>query len=145
MKEKLNRFMYGRYGNDNLNRVLMWSAVLCALLSIFIFPEFFTFLAYVLLISSIYRCMSRRHEDRYRENQAFLRLKGRVLSRFTGNKSYAGGQYNSGSQGSWYTTKDKTKKIFKCPNCRQKVRVPKGKGTIMITCPKCHTEFKKRT
>jgi ribosomal protein L37AE/L43A len=139
--------MYGRHGHDELNRVLMWSALISALLSIFIFPKLFTFLAYVLMISSIYRCMSRRHEDRFQENQSFLALKRRVLSRFGRKTYYTGGQggYSGNTKSTWRTPRDKTKKIFKCPNCKQKVRVPKGKGMIMITCPKCHTEFKKRT
>ena len=127
MKDKFNRFMYGRYGNDTLNRFLMWTALICAVLSMFIFPKFFTFVTYVLMISGIYRCMSRQHAERYRENQAFLQLKDRIMS------------------GKSAVPKDRTKKVFKCPSCGQKVRVPKGKGTIMITCPKCHTEFKKRT
>lgn len=147
MRDKFNRFMYGRYGNDDLNRALMWAAVICAVLSLFIVPKLFTFLTYVLLISGIYRCMSRKQSERYSENEAFLNFKNRILSRFTGRKTYTTdqGSYTSSQSGSWYTQKDKTKKIFKCPNCKQKVRVPKGKGTIMITCPKCHTEFKKRT
>lgn len=147
MRDRFNRFMYGRYGNDDLNRVMMWGAVICAVLSIFIFPKFFTFLTYVLLISGIYRCMSRRQEDRFRENEAFMALKDRIMSRFGRRTYYTGNQssYSSGQKSSWYTPKDKTKKIFRCPNCKQKVRVPRGKGTIMITCPKCHTEFRKRT
>lgn len=147
MKDKFNRFMYGRYGNDDLNRVLIWGAVICSLLSFFIFPKFFTFLSYVMLISGIYRCMSRRQEDRFRENEAFMRLKDRIMSRLGRRTYYTGNQssYTSGQKGYRHTKKDNTKRIFRCPSCRQKVRVPKGKGTIMITCPRCHTEFKKRT
>lgn len=146
MRDKFNNFMYGRYGNDDLNRVIMWAAVICAVLSMFIFPQVLTFLTYVLLFSGIYRCMSRKHEDRYRENDAFLRFKDKIMSKFGGKKTYSTGGQRNYSGGAWQTpTKDHTKKIFKCPNCKQKVRVPKGKGTIMITCPKCRTEFKKRT
>ena len=54
MRDKFNNFMYGRYGNDDLNRVIMWAAVICAVLSMFIFPQALTFLTYVLLISGIF-------------------------------------------------------------------------------------------
>lgn len=146
MRDKFNQFMYGRYGNDELNKVLLWAALICAVLSMFCFPKFLTFLTYVLLISGIYRCFSRNHADRYRENAAFLRFRSNLNAKLGRKKTYSTGGQRAYSNGAWQTApKDKTKKIFKCPNCKQKVRVPKGKGTIMITCPKCHTEFKKRT
>jgi len=39
----------------------------------------------------------------------------------------------------------KTHKHFTCPNCKATLRLPKGKGKIMITCPKCRKEFTKKT
>ena len=143
MKDRFNRFMYGRYGNDELNRVLMWTALICAVASVFVFPKLFTFLAYALLVTGIFRCMSRNLEDRYRENSSFMNFKNQMFSKLGIKKNYTTGSGYQQQAGP--AQKDKTKKIFRCPNCRQKVRVPKGKGTILITCPHCHTEFKKRT
>ena len=76
-------------------------------------------LAYIPLIWSIYRMYSRNIEARRRENTAFLRF----FSRLT----------------------DKQYRYFRCPGCRQVVRVPRGKGKINIRCPKCSRQFIKRT
>lgn len=136
MKERLNRFMYGRYGNDDLNKTLLLSGVVFSLISFFAFPKLFTVLAYTMLFSALYRFFSRKVQDRYQENQSFLSLKNRILSRLTGKRHKTAGHTHD---------KDHTKKVFQCPGCGQKVRVPKGKGTILITCPKCHTQFQKHT
>ena len=41
--------------------------------------------------------------------------------------------------------KDREHRYFDCPKCRQPVRVPRGKGKIMITCPKCKERFQRKT
>ena len=76
-------------------------------------------LAYVLMGIAIFRTFSRNTYKRYRENRRFLMLIDRV--------------------------KDRDHKYFDCPRCHQPVRVPRGKGKIAITCPKCKEKFIKKT
>ena len=77
MKDYLNRFMYGRYGNDDLNKTLLLGGVIFSLISFFAFPKLFTVLAYTMLFSALYRFFSRKVQDRYQENQSFLSWKNR--------------------------------------------------------------------
>ena len=41
--------------------------------------------------------------------------------------------------------RDRQNRYFICPRCRQTVRVPRHKGKIAITCPKCKERFERRT
>ena len=41
--------------------------------------------------------------------------------------------------------KDRQNRYYTCPRCRQTVRVPRGKGKIAITCPRCKERFIKKT
>jgi DNA-directed RNA polymerase subunit RPC12/RpoP len=66
-----------------------------------------------------------------RENFAFLRLKGK----FTDFFGYIKMRLNQ----------RKTHRFYKCPSCKQRLRVPKGKGRISIRCSKCGTSFEKKT
>lgn len=36
-------------------------------------------------------------------------------------------------------------KYFTCPNCKLKLRVPRGKKEIVITCNRCKTQFDGKT
>ena len=124
IRQWLRWFMTGRYGTDKLNMALLVAAlVLCfvptvlTLLGLFI-PLLNLLLAlgsYALTGYAIFRCLSRNTYKRYEENRRYLRLVERL--------------------------KDRQHKYFDCPRCRQPVRVPRGKGKISITCPKCGEKF----
>ena len=140
-REKFARFMQGRYGNDDYGRFLLLLTAVCLVLKLFLKRSVLTILVWALIIYYYIRFLSRDIRRRYDENTRFLELKGKVV-RFFGDlfgktRSTAGSGQSSASQSSY--------KIFSCPGCRQKVRVPKGRGRICITCPKCGREFIKRS
>ncbi len=131
MREKIQRFMQGRYGGqDELNKFLLIITVVLFVLSLFT-VRFFYIVAVILLIFSYYRMFSRNISQRYAENQKFLFLKNKIFSKFRKYKSMA--------------SQSKEYRFYKCPACHQTVRVPRGKGRIMIKCPRCTNEFIKRT
>ena len=119
----LRSFMSGRYGTDKLNMFILGAGVVICLVSLFIpvaeVNLLLTTVSYGLMIWAIFRTFSRNTYRRYQENRKFLLL----LDRF----------------------KDRDNRYFDCPKCRQLVRVPKGKGKIAITCPKCREKFIKKT
>ena len=131
MKEKLMRFMYGRYGVDTFGKFLLWSGVILMLItSIFHFRIFYV-IGWAFVIYSYYRMFSRQTYKRALENQKFLQHTSKIRGFFAKQKYMA--------------AQRKTHHIYKCPNCKQKIRVPKGKGKIEIRCPKCQTTFIKKS
>lgn len=133
LRESFARFMYGRYGVDHLGRFLIYFSLVLMIINLFAGSSWLYWLALIVLGYAYFRMFSKNTNKRYYENVKYLELKNRVVGWFRGK--------GFGS----YKSQDPTKKIFKCPGCRQKVRVPKGKGTILITCPKCKRQFQKRT
>ena len=122
LRSRLDRFMQGRYGMDRLSSVLLWISVALAVLAMFL-PGYVglvvTLLTYVLMGIAVFRALSHNTYKRYRENRWFLSLGSRL--------------------------KDRDHRYYTCPKCHQSVRVPKGKGKIAITCPKCKEKFIKKT
>ena len=119
----LHSFMAGRYGTDRLNMAILCAGLAASLLSV-ISPfdslnMVLFLLSYGLMILAIFRSLSRNTYKRYRENRKFLQIFGRL--------------------------KDREHRYFDCPKCHQMVRVPKGKGKISITCPRCREKFVKNT
>lgn len=116
-------FMAGRYGTDRLNMVILGAGLIASLLSVWCRSDLlcmvFFLLSYGLMIWAIFRSLSRQTYRRYQENRRFLQIIGRV--------------------------KDRSHRYYDCPKCRQLVRVPRGKGKISITCPRCGEKFVKKT
>lgn len=131
MKEKLIRFMQGRYGVDQFTRFLMGVALACMLLSLFTRSMVWSFIILLLLVYCYFRMFSKNVFKRYAENQKYLQLTSGV------RKKWAAFQRDRKDR--------KTHHIYKCPGCKQKIRVPRGKGKIAIRCPKCQTEFIKKS
>lgn len=143
-REKLARFMYGRYGMDQLGKFLFYFAIGLMVINIFVRIGVIYWVALLILGYGYFRCFSKNIYKRSFENDKYMKLRQSVTAFFnrTFNKK---GSYSSkwnSYTGNAYTVEYK---IFKCPKCKQKLRVPKGKGKIMISCRKCGNEFIKRT
>lgn len=132
MREKLQRFMSGRYGADELGKALSVAALVCVLLSMLVSKIPFLYLllywgGFGLLIYSCYRMFSKNVAKRYAENQKYRTFRYRMVTKWdAAKKRFA---------------QRKTYRFFRCPQCKQMVRVPRGRGKICITCPKCRHEF----
>lgn len=130
MKEKIQRFMVGRYGMDNLNKLISWIAIIFCFLSFFRIP-LMNFLTIVFITLFYYRAFSRNIYKRAAENTKYLMKTNCIRSYIYRKKEYI--------------RMRKTHHIYKCPDCKQRIKIPKGKGKIMVTCPKCKREFKKKS
>lgn len=130
MKGWFQRFMSGRYGYDQLGRFLWIASLVLLILGMFL-NGFLYYLGLAVLIWSYYRMLSRNIHKRYAENQKYLQLEGRVKKWF--------GKYRMRFD------QRKTYRYFRCPHCHQELRVPRGRGRISISCPKCGTSFIKKS
>ncbi len=141
-KMKLARFMYGRYGIDEL-----YSALFIFEIIILVLSAVFQVIGYAstpfavisgvlyaisigLLVFAIYRMMSKKIDKRRRENMWFLRQKAKLKKAFkpkTRRVSAMDTQYH----------------IFRaCPHCSATLRLPREKGKHTVRCPRCSKTFK---
>ena len=131
MKEKFYRFMQGRYGSDDLSKFLTGLGMALIILNILTRSKIFNLLFWFCLFYSYFRMFSKNYSARYAENQKFLGLKNQFKYKLENHKKLH--------------EQKKIYHIYSCPYCKQKIRIPKGKGTIIVTCPKCKQEFGKRS
>ena len=132
----LSRFMYGRNGADHLGLALVWtSIVLNLVIGLFVKNDLayviVNTLSTVLMVLALFRMFSRNLQKRRAENAKFLEKIWWPLKRRFGRAKQQ--------------TRDKEHKYFTCPDCRTVCRVPRGKGKIVITCPKCRSQIHGRS
>ena len=130
-KERLQRFMYGRYGMDGLGKFMSWTSIILLLCSMLFGIDVLYFVAVALLVWCYFRMFSRNIQKRYQENCVYYRYVNIVGDFFKRQKSYM--------------KQSKTHHIYKCPQCKQKIRIPKGKPKVAIRCQRCGTEFIKNS
>lgn len=128
--QRLQRFLYGRYGTDKFNLFMLVATIVLTFLGAIFFRPLY-WLSEIILIYVLFRSLSKNISARQRENRAFLKMWMPVENwfrlqkrRFAERKSY---------------------KYFKCPCCKQQLRAPKGRGKIEVTCQKCRKVFQTKT
>lgn len=131
VREKIYRFMQGRYGMDGLSGFLIGTGFIMSVFNTFFRGNLFMILSWGCIIFAFTRIFSKDRGRCIAQNMWFYdhtrgarewirREKSRMRIR-------------------------KTHHIYTCKNCGQKIKIPRGKGRIMVTCPKCRNEFLKRS
>lgn len=128
---KAMRWMSGRYGTDDFSRFLMIAGLAASVLTMVFRIPLLSIMGLFFVTYAVMRGLSRDHSRRLKENQWFQKKKYKVTQ-------------------TYYRWKNKLQqrkvyRYYKCPSCKQKLRVPKGKKKIKITCPNCSTQFVKQT
>ncbi len=134
MRQRLAKWMMGRNGMDALNRLLSVLTLILLIVSMFVHgyaARILWSLAVLGLIVVYFRMLSRNVYRRQQENGAYLRQRYKVTSAWRG------------AVDRWHQRHDY--RFFKCPSCRTRLRVPRGKGKINIVCRKCGTSFQRKT
>ena len=131
MRDRMIQFMRGRYGYDELGRTTMWLSLILLAAYVVTDVTVLLVLALALLVFTDFRLFSRNIARRSEENRKFLKRTAFISRKFLRVRGDLHDRRHN--------------HIYRCPNCRQKIRIPKGKGNISITCPRCHIEFMKKS
>ena len=159
-------FMRGRYGWDQLGMFLMIASFAIEILGRIFRSSIVYYIGLALFFWMLFRMFSRNTGARVAENQKFINLRNRFANwryfrqqKRGGRGGYNGGAY-SGQQGNTYygdfsksheqAARENNRAgkkggtiycYYYCPNCKQQVRVPAGKGKVRMTCPRCGEKF----
>ena len=145
----LQRFLYERHGIDQLSVALFVVAVVLSWIGRLFRLPVLSLLGLVALAIAVFRFLSRDTSRRSRENQRFLAVWYRIAGFFRGARGRTEDRRARASQrraeAGRKREEAKLYRTFVCPSCGQKLRVPRGKGKIRITCKRCQTKFEAKS
>jgi len=116
IKAGIQKFMYGRYGIDELNKVILVASLVMCILSLFIKQMWISLLCWGLMLWWVFRAFSKNTTARWNENEKFMGFIKYVKAVFTQGREY---------------------KVFRCRKCGRIIRVPRRHGRVEVTCPQC--------
>ena len=127
----LRNFMAGRYGPDHLNVAMIVVSLVLSLLHGIVRLAPIMYISYAVLALAAFRMLSRNINKRRAENDKFIRYWWPIKTK--ASRTIANVRHR------------KTHRFLKCPSCGNTLRVPRGKGKLQITCPRCGERFIKKT
>ena len=130
IRAAFSRFMSGRYGTDQLNMTMLWTALIMSIIGSIAKVGLITIMADALLLLMFFRMLSKDRYKRQHENQMYLQKTYKLTQSLT----------------EWVNRMKNSKKYhyFTCPKCKKRLRVPRGVGSITITCKGCGNKFDKK-
>lgn len=123
--------MQGRYGADQMGQMLSAVSMVFLIISLFSRNQAWFLLAVIGIVYNYFRMFSKNISKRYAENQKYLTMTAGIRRKLASWKAQL--------------AQRKIYHIYRCPGCKQKIRVPRGRGKIEIRCPKCNTRFVKKS
>ncbi len=157
----MNDFMKGRNGADELTIVMGFVGIVIAMIGSIAHIQWLSWIAIAVIVIGVLRGLSKNIDARRKENADFVAATANVpgLGKFVAslgsgaaaaNASRTAGTSKEDFERAKRTAKKmwkgrKTTAYLKCPNCGQMLSVPKGKGKIRVTCPKCHAKMETRS
>ena len=126
-RERIARFMMGRYGNDQLGRALTWLWLGLFIINLFLDLWVISIIELLVIVWSIFRIMSKNIYKRQAENRFYLKMCEKIKAPFVMMKN------------KW---RDRKTHVYKrCPSCKSTLRLPKVKGEHTVKCPRCSHRF----
>lgn len=130
-QRKVAEWLRGRQGPDDLAVFSVNLAIVIVLVNVFARTGWLGWVALALVAYSMFRIQSKNLGARARENAAFLKALGPVRP------------WIQNPRAAW--SELRAYKHVRCASCKQRIRVPRGKGKLRVTCPRCKSKFEVRS
>ncbi|ETA78963.1 BRcat domain-containing protein [Youngiibacter fragilis] len=131
MKERLRKLMQGRYGVDELSRLMVYVSFVVMLIGSFAKNPYINLVGFAMTIYAYSRIFSKNHRLCSSQNLKYVQVRDRFLRKIANHVQIM--------------KLSRTYRVYSCPGCRQMVRIPKGKGKVEVKCPKCGTRFSRKS